>query len=228
MRHFLLAMALVAGCGRSEPAASPPPSPPVQARKPEPPPPLPEPQPEKRVPAEQEAPPRKPESTFKPEEMEAGTKLEVQYVELANPGRLCHGVIAFAADSYNAHEALKAHRSHKEEIIAKLHKTKASGDAGLYLVWGHYPQPSLKVGDLRAAYDPKTKRIRVILPPWSGTAPKDGIGLDWRKVDRSAWTFVGYRAKLSGLEAGVYDFEVIEVDGSKSRSLASGTLTLAP
>jgi hypothetical protein len=152
-------------------------------------------------------------------------QLVVEPVDLANPKRLSHGVIAFASNPEHAQAALEAHRSRKEETIAEL-PPPSGVDPGLYLIWGDFPKPSLAARDIKAHFDGQRGRVIVTLPPWSGEKPDKGIGMDWRTADRSSWTFVGYRVKLSKVPAGERSYEVREVDGDKSRVLAEGTFKL--
>jgi hypothetical protein len=187
----------------------PPPPPPSQPPPPPPPPAPPDPPP---------APKDQPKEEF-----------SVAAVDLSQGERQNHSVIAFAAEAGHAKAALTAHRTHKADLINLLPVPKAGRDAGLYLIWGHYPAPNITEDRLKAEFDPETRRLKVTLPPFTGHKPDSGIGMDGG-VDRDrSWKFVGFRVKLSTLPAGEYAFEVLEEDTGRRgpRTLAEGRFTLA-
>jgi hypothetical protein len=156
-------------------------------------------------------------------------RLAVDAVDLSGGERQSHSVIVFAAQSDRARLALEAHRSHKEKVTAELSVTKAGAGAGLYLVWGDFPEPPLKESDVRAAYDAKSGLIQVTLPQWPRYRPKEGIGMDWGVNRKRDWKFVAFRVRLDTLPAGDYSFEVQEIEAKdkEPRSLSSGQFTLA-
>lgn len=209
-------------CGGMRPPSAETPAPPKAEKTPP-----------KEEPPQKEDPPKKPEPPPAPPEPKADAPrrsqdLAVEAVDLSGTERQNHSVIVFPAPSDRARLALEAHRSRKEKVIAELPPTKAGAGAGLYLVWGHFPQPNITEKNLKAAFDAKSGMIRVTLPPFSGHRPDGGIGMDWGVDKNKSWTFVGFRVKLDTLPAGTYSFEVMEVEpiGKNARVLSSGTFEL--
>ena len=157
-------------------------------------------------------------------------EFKVEPVKFEYPHRNRHDVVVFAAAPDQAMRSLSAHRTKVAEDIKRLPPVKAGGDVGLYMIWGHYPNPTLKDGDLRATYDGKTSTIRVSLPKWSGR-PGEGIGMDWARQGKADWPFVGHRVRIDNLPAGDYNFEVLEVSptpnpNKEPKVLSSGTISL--
>jgi len=214
-------------CGRvkrpKEPAAKKEPTPPDREPDPPPPPPRREkaPEPPPTVPP---PPPKEPEP--KAEGKQDLKKLPIEEASLGVEARKSHSVIVFAADAGHAFSALETHRTHKQADIDKLPVPAAGNDPGLYLVWGDFPEPTLKPGDLKATYDEKARAIRVAVPPMPGRKRGKGIGMDWGVGKDLTWEFVGFRVKLTDLPAGDYSFEVVEVEGTQERPLSAGKFTL--
>ncbi len=190
--------------------------------------------PPKEEPPRKEEPPKKPEPPPAPPEPKADVPrrsqdLIVEPVDLSDSERQNHSVLVFAAQADRARLALEAHRSRKEKVIAELPPAKAGAGAGLYLVWGHFPQPNITEKNLKAGFDAESGMIRVSLPPFSGHRPQGGIGMDWGVDRRRTWSFVGFRVKLEDLPAGDYAFEVLEVESkdAEPRKLSEGRFNLA-
>ena len=155
--------------------------------------------------------------------------LAVEPVDLSEPARKSHSLIVFAAEREKAKRALATHRTYKEADIAKLPAPRVGHDPGLFLVWGHCPEPKFTGLNVKAVFDGKSETIRVTLPPFPSRQGKDGgIGMDWVVDKDNSWPFVAFRVKLGTLPAGTYPFEVVEVGPLKkdSRVLSSGTFDL--
>jgi hypothetical protein len=176
MRHLLLAMALVAGCGRSEPSASPPPSP-------EPPPPAPQ---EENAPAKKPEPPKEPVE-FKLDEIR-GDKLVPEKVEPRSPSALEHDLMVFACAKKDFEKRLGEHLS--KEGPGNPPALKTADDLVLFVLWGR--RAGTPVAE--AFLDRKTGRI-VVAARWTGTGfMKDAKGSP----------YAGYSFNLGLLESGEY------------------------
>jgi len=177
-------------------------------------------------PVEKKAPPPPEPKAQQPKPDKA---LAVEPFDLSEPARKSHSLIVFAAEREKAKSALATHRTYKEADIAKLPAPRVGHDPGLFLVWGHCPEPKFTGLNVKAVFDGKSESILVKLPPFPSRPRKDGgIGMDWVVDKDNSWPFVAFRVKLGTLPAGTYPFEVMEVGPLKkdSQVLSSGKFDL--
>jgi hypothetical protein len=229
-----IAVVLIAGCAKApDPPSQPAPRAPVEkfpapapAPKPEP---APVPQPEqeaKKAPLPDSPPaPEKP-----PPAKEEAKPLAVEPVDLPDLQRRANKLIVFAAQEKTAADAAAAHREGKEKEIQELPVPKAGKSAGLYLLLGHYPNPTLDATLIVAVFDKAKGVVRVTFPQWSAR-PGSGIGMDWAVGGHRSGTFLGFRVLLQDLPPGDYSVEVFETVREKDREaspkeLSTGKFTL--